>query len=230
MQRERLRDMNIGSTVIIIDRDFGRLVFRDVKGYGNLLDDAEWLLERTAQRSWGFIMRPVIHGKQIGLWIGEYTLGSNKVIREEILFGRGPASISRLLLKYSEGRVGEKEINRRLSIDTLKKALPESRIIQDFKYFTCPEGRLYSRCPGIEDICRLLREKVGSEGRLSYSQVAEIISKAGKCNDVIICPLLAPPNTLERILILDRVLRSRKIGAIEILNGGIVKVSLAGKT
>lgn len=225
MLQEGLKGIKIGGTIIVFDRDFGKLMFRDVRGYGNLLDDAEWLLERTSQRSWGFMIRPIVHEKQYGLWIGEYMPNNNKITREEILFGRGSLTMSRLLLKYEENRVSEREINRKISIETLKKILPESNIIQDFKYLVCPEERFYSKCPRLEEIYKAIKGRCGSAKRLHYSQVAEIISRADKCYDVIICPLLASPNALERVLILDKVLRSRKIGRMKITDKNVVEVS-----
>ncbi|MEM2320834.1 MAG: hypothetical protein QXS79_03000 [Candidatus Bathyarchaeia archaeon] len=189
-----------------------------------MLDDAEWLLERTPQKSWGFMIRPIIHEKQYGLWIGEY-MPNNKITREEILFGGGSSTISELLLEYEESRVGEREIDRKIDIETLRRTLPESNIIQDFKYFVCPEERFYNRCPRLEEIYKAIKERCGSAKRLHYSQVAVIISGIDKCYDVIICPLLASPNALERILIFDKILRSRKIGRMKIADRNIIEVS-----
>lgn len=224
MLQEKLKDIKVGSIIIIFDRDFGRLVFRDVRIYENLLDDAEWLLERTQQKSWGFMIRPIIQEKQYGLWIGEYMPDNSRVILEEILFSKGSSAISKLLFKYSENKVSEKEVNRRVNVDTLKKMLPESNIIRDFKYFTCPEERFYNRCPCIEEIYRVIGERYGYAPRLYYSRVAEIISSVNKCHDIIICPLQASPNALERIFVLNRILQSRRIGEIKIINRSLVKV------
>lgn len=225
MLEGKLKELSIGSVIIIFDRNFGRFIFRDVRGYGNLLDDAEWLLERTPQRSWGFMIRPIIQDGFCGLWVGEYKPDINQVIREEILFSKGSSAISKLLLKYVENKVSEKEINRRVNVDVLKRMLPESNIIQNFKYYICPEEKFYEKCPYIERIYRILGEKYGLFARLHYSQVAEIISNINKCQDVLICPLLASPNTFERILILNKVLKSRKIGEVKVVDKSTVKVS-----
>lgn len=227
MLQEKSKDIRFGDIILIIDRDLGKLVFRDFKGYGSLLDDAEWLLERTPQRSWGFMIRPVIKEKGYGLWIGEYMPGNNRVLREEMHFSRGASAISKLLLRYSENKISERAINKILNVDTLRSKLPESNIIQDFKYFICPEERLYSKCPRVEEIYRAILERSGSFSRLHYSQVAEIISRINKCNDVIICPLTAPPNAFERIFTLNKVLRSRRIGEINI-DESAIKISQQG--
>ncbi|MEM2559215.1 MAG: hypothetical protein QXF59_00235 [Candidatus Bathyarchaeia archaeon] len=228
MLNKKLKELSIGSVIIIFDRDFGRLIFRDIKGYGNLLDDTEWLLERTPQRSWGFMIRPIIQDGLYGLWIGEYTPNSNQVIREETLFGKGSSIISKLLVRYIENKVSEREINRRISIDALKKMIPESNIIRDFKYYICPEERFYGKCPLIEKIYKAIGEKYDSFTRLYCSQITEIISSVNKCHDVLICPILASPNALERIIILNKVLKNRRIGEIKINSKGSVQDTLVG--
>ncbi|MEM1514799.1 MAG: hypothetical protein QXH24_01925 [Candidatus Bathyarchaeia archaeon] len=217
MLQEKLKNIKVGSIIIIFDRDFGRLIFRNVRIYENLLDDAEWLLERTPQRSWGFMIRSIIKEKHYGLWIGEYMPDNNKVIREEMLFSKGSSVISKILLKHSENRVSDKEVDRKINIDTLKKMLPESNIIRDFKHFTCPEERFYNRCPCIEEIYKIIGERCSYAPRLYYSRVAEIIFRVNKCHDVIICPLQASPNALERIFVLTKILQSRRIGKIKVI-------------
>lgn len=225
MLKEKLRDLEIGSVVIIFDRDFGKLIFRDFRGYGTLLDDAEWLLERTQQRSWGFMLRPVIQDGRYGLWIGEYMPNNNQIIREEIIFSKGSSKISNLLMRYAEDKVGEKKINEIMEISVLKKMLPESNIIRGFKYYVCPEDWIYKRCPYVKEIYRAIGEKYGSSVKLYYSRVAEIMSSINKCDDVIICPLLASPNAFERILVLNNILRSSKVGEMKILDKSTVKIS-----
>lgn len=221
-----LKNMKLGETILVFDRDHGRIIFRGVRGYGNLLDDAEWLLERTPQRTWGFMIRSIINNGQYGLWIGEYTPSSDKVTREETIFSRGSSTLSKLLLKYDNGIISEKEINRRINdVETLRKLLPESNIIRDFQYFVCPKERLYSRCPHVGEIYEALKERYYSAGRLHYFQAAEIMSKINKCRDVIICPLTASPNALESLLLLDKVLRNRKIGCIRIVDRNNIELS-----
>ncbi|MEM1883386.1 MAG: hypothetical protein QXE14_02140 [Candidatus Bathyarchaeia archaeon] len=223
MFQEKSKGIRFSDGVLIFDRDLGKLVFRDFKGYGSLLDDAEWLLERTPQRSWGFMMRPIIKEGSYGLWIGEYEPENNRVVREEVHFSRGASTISKLLLRYAVNKISERVINKMLNVDTLRNKLPESNIIQDFKYFICPEERLYSKCPRIEEIYRAILKRSNSVSRLHYSQVAEIISRINKCNDVIICPLTAPPNAFERLFTLNKVLRSRRMGEINIYEN-VIKV------
>ncbi|MEM2272865.1 MAG: hypothetical protein QXX56_01450 [Candidatus Bathyarchaeia archaeon] len=225
MPRKKLKDLKLGSVIIIFDRDFGKLIFRDIRGYGSLLDDAEWLLERTQQRSWGFMIRPVIQNGRSGLWIGEYVPTNNQIVQEEILFSKGSSTISKLLLKYAENKVNERKINRRIDVSALKKMLPESNIIQSFKYYVCPEERFYEKCPHIKEIYKAIEEKCGSSTKLYYSRVAEIISSIDKCHDVLICPLLASPNAFERILILNNILRNKKIGKIKIIDKSVIEVS-----
>ncbi|MEM0050558.1 MAG: hypothetical protein QXW39_08525 [Candidatus Bathyarchaeia archaeon] len=225
MLKEKLRDLEISSVVIIFDRDFGKLVFRDFRGYGSLLDDAEWLLERTQQRSWGFMLRPVIQNGCYGLWIGEYMPNNNRVIREEIIFSKASSKISKLLMRYAEDKASERKIDRIMDISVLKKMLPESNIIRGFKYYICPEDWIYKRCPYAKEIYRAIEEKYGSSIKLYYSRVAEMMPSINKCDDVLICPLLASPNAFERILILNNILRSSKIGEIKVLDKNTIRIS-----
>lgn len=224
MLQENLSRLKIGGAIVLFDRDFGKFFFQDFKVYGNLLDDAEWLLERTGHRSWGFMIRPVIQDGRYGLWIGKYAPQKNQVIDEEIIFNENSSHISKILFEYANHKISEREIKKRLSVEILKKKLPESRIIQGFKYYTCPAERFYKKCRHINEIYRVLRERYGSGARVRSSQVAEIISTANLCKDVQVCPLTLSPNAFERVITLDKALRSRKIGEIRIISGDIMLI------
>lgn len=224
MIREELKNLNVGSAVVIFDRDFGSFFFQDFRGYGNLLDDAEWLLERTQQRSWGFIIRPISRDGCFGLWIGEYGPGSNRIIREEMLFDKNSSNISKNLFKYAGHEIEEEEIAKRIKIDYLKKKLSKSNIIRDFKHYICPEERFYKSCPYIEEIYRAIKKKYGTRVKISCSKISEIISSVDLCHDVVICPLTLPPNATERIINLNKALRSRGIGEIKIVDGDFAEV------
>lgn len=216
--------LKLGGVIVLFDREIGALFFQNFRGYGNLSDDAEWLLERTPQRSWGFLMRPIVHNELYGLWIGEYGPVSNRVIREERLFDENSSAISRILLKYGDGEVDEGEVYRRLTIKSLKRRLPNSKIIRDFKYYFCPRERLYRDCPHVERIYRAIKERYGVGARIHYSAVADIIFSMKPCDDIIICPLHSSPNKFESIIKLNMALRSRKIGEIKIIDRSLVEI------
>lgn len=223
-QTTDLGDLRLGGVILLFDREFGPLFFQNFKGYGNLLDDAEWLLERTPQRSWGFMIRPIIRNEFCGLWIGEYGPLSNRVVRGEMLFDRNSSGISRILLKYANNEISESEVARRLTIKSLKRMLPGSMIIRDFKYYICPMERFYKDCPHIEKIYRAVRERYGAGARIRYSIVADIIFGMKPCDDVIICPLLSSPNRFESIIRLNMALRSRRLGEIKIIERSLVEI------
>ena len=223
--QNKVESLKLGSVIILLDRDFGESFFQDFRGYGNLLDDAEWLLERTSQRSWGLMIRPITDGERHGLWIGEYAPHSNQIIREEIVFSENSSSISKLLLDYANHRISEKKLSKKLTLDALKRKLRESKIVQDFKHYTCSSERFYKKCPYIEKIYKAIKEKYGLGAKIRYSLVAEIIAGIKPCEDVIICPLLSSPNTFERIINLNRALRSRKLGEIKIIDQNMVEIT-----
>lgn len=221
--REEIGNLKLGSIIVLFDRELGTLFFQDFRGYGNLLDDAEWLLERTPQRSWGFMIRPITDGEHYILWIGEYGPHVNQVIREDIVSDKGASIISKVLFDYANRRISEGVVNKRITIESCKKLL-KSKIIQDFKYYICPRKRFYEECPHINEIYRSLKEKYGLEEKVHYSLVAEVISEIKPCDDVIICPLLFPSNSFERIINLNEVLKVRKLGEVKIIGQNMVKI------
>jgi len=223
--RDKTESLKLGSAIVLFDRDFGESFFQDFRGYGNLLDDAEWLLERTSQRSWGFMIRPVIDGERYGLWIGEYAPHNNQIVREEIIFDRSSSSISKLLFNYADHKISERKLSKKLALDTCKKKLKKSKIIQDFKHYICPIERFYKDCPHIERIYKIIKEKYGLGAKIRYSLVAEIIASIKPCEDVILCPLFSSPNTFERIISLNKALRSRKLGEIKIIDRNMVEIT-----
>ncbi|MEM2341636.1 MAG: hypothetical protein QXX94_03935 [Candidatus Bathyarchaeia archaeon] len=223
MLQEKTGNLKLGSIIVLFDREFGTLFFQDFRGYGNLLDDAEWLLERTPQRSWGFMIRPITDGERYILWIGEYGPHVNQIIREDIISDRNASFISKILFDHANRKISEKMVNKRITIEICKKLL-KSKIVQDFKYYICPRKRFYESCPHINEIYRVLKEKYSSEEKVHYSLVAEVISEIKPCNDVIICPLLFPPNSFERIINLNEVLKMRKLGEIKIIDQNMVKI------
>jgi hypothetical protein len=217
--------LRLGGAIVLFDRDYGVFFFQDFKGYSSLLDDAEWLLERTPQRSWGFMIRSVRSGERYGLWIGEYGPHSNQIVREELLFDRGSSSLSRMLFNYVNHKIDEEKIRRKVTLDLCKKSLRSSEIIQGFKYYACPIEHLYKSCPHVEMIYRRLIEKYGRGSRINYSLVADVIFSVKQCEDVLICPLLASSNAFEALINLNMVLRYRRIGEIKIVDRGMVEIS-----
>ncbi|MBS7654608.1 MAG: hypothetical protein QXR06_04300 [Candidatus Bathyarchaeia archaeon] len=212
-------------TIVLFDRDYGIFFFQDFKGYSSLIDDAEWLLERTPQRSWGFMIRPVASGERCGLWIGEYGPHVNQIIREELLFDEGSSALGRMLFDYMNHKVSERKIRRKMTLDFCKKKLCSSAIIQGFKYYACPVERFYKSCPHVERIYRSLKGKYVRGSRVHYSLVADVIFSVKQCEDILICPLLASSNAFEAIINLNRALRYRKIGEIKIADRNMVEIS-----
>lgn len=211
--------------MVLFDRDYGIFFFQDFRGYSSLIDDAEWLLERTPQRSWGFMIRPVASGERFGLWIGKYGPHLNQIIREELLFDENSSALGRMLFDYMNHKISEEKIRRKITLDFCKKNLRSSEIIQGFKYYTCHMERFYKSCPHVERIYRSLEEKYGRGSIVHYSLVADVIFSVKQCEDVLICPLLASSNAFEAIINLNRVLRYRKIGEIKIADRNMVEIS-----
>lgn len=222
---KKAESLILGSAIVIFDRDFGTLFFQDLRAYGSLADDAEWLLERTPQRSWGIMIRPVTDGERYGLWIGKYGPYSNRVICEEIIFDGGVSAISRILLDYAEHKVDERKIRRVITIDACKKKIRDSRIIQGFKHYNCPAERFYKNCPHVEETYKAIRDKYGLGAKVYYSFVLDVMSSVKQCSDVLLCPFLSRSNPFERIIILNEALRSRKLGEIKVINGNLVEIS-----
>ncbi len=224
MLRKNLEKLKLGGAIVLFDRDFGISFFQDFRGYGSLLDDGEWLLERTPQRSWGFMIRPIAESEHLGLWIGEYGPGNNQIIREEFIFDRNASAISRLLFDYAAHKIGEGKVSGKLTFEACRRKLQGSKIIQDFKHYLCPTKRFYQNCLRAEKVYEIIREKYGVGAKIHYSLVMDVIRKVKPCEDVIICPLTSSSNTFETIINLNKALRNRKIGELKIINQNVVEI------
>lgn len=222
--QEKLENLKLGSIIVLFDRDLGTLFFRDFRGYGNLLDDAEWLLERTPQRSWGFMIRPITDGKRYILWVGEYSPHINQIVREEIISDRRASVISRILFSYADHKISERSVSKKITIENCKRILLESKIIRDFKYYICPRERFYKGCTHIKEIHRAIMERYNPGTKIRYSALAEMISEIKPCNDVIICPLLSSSNPFERIIILNEALKRCRLGEIKIIDQNMMEI------
>jgi hypothetical protein len=225
--QENVERFKLGSVIVLFDRDLGTLFFRDFRGYGNLLDDAEWLLERTPQKSWGFMIRPLIEGERYVLWIGEYGPHTNQIIREEIISDRRASSISKTLFNYANREISERSISKKITIENCKRMLPGSKIIQGFKHYICPRERFYKGCSRINEIYRVIRERCNPGTKIRYSALAEAISKIKPCDDVIICPLLLSSNSFEKIIALNETLKRQGLGEIKIINRDMVEITFS---
>jgi len=215
-------DLQLMDTVILYDRDFGVSIFRNFRGYDSLLDDAEWLLERTTSKSQGFLMRVVIKDGARGLWIGEYLQGRNQIYRQELIFGDSAEEIAELFIDYAEGRIPEGDFLDKVKIDNLRRHL-KSRIIRDFKYYGCPSDRFLYECPHVNKIYIRLVRKYGRGVKVPYSLIVKEIRLEERCNDAILCPL-ADSNALERILNLNRALKTRGIGEIRFVSPDFIEI------
>jgi len=217
-----LEDLQLTDIMIMYDRDFGISIFQNFRGYDSLLDDAEWLLERTHCRSRGFLIRVVMKGPKTGLWIGEYLYGKKGIVRQELIFQGYVGNISKAILDYASGRISENNLLRRIRIENLREL--KSKIIRDFKYYYCPSNRFFYECSYVNEIYSRLVEKYGRENQIPYSLLAREIEKIEPCRDVIICPLVAS-NIFERILNLNRALKTRKIGEIKFVTPDFVEIT-----
>ena len=157
--------------IILFDRDLGLSIYQNFRGYNNLLDDAEWLLERTSKKSWGFLIRPVSNGKQDGIWIGEYTYNGNNIVREELIFDNDTSEISRVMMNLANSRIDEEKFVKNLSIDLLRNKI-DSKIIRDFKYYLCPIEKFYYSCPHILKIYKNLKQKFSEKNKILYTNVS----------------------------------------------------------
>ncbi|MEM2111563.1 MAG: hypothetical protein QXX08_06765 [Candidatus Bathyarchaeia archaeon] len=216
------RNLKLNDTIILFDRDLGISIFQNFRGYDNLIDDAEWLLERTPQKSRGFLIRPVNNDGRDGIWIGEYSYNSNKITRQDILFDRNASLLNKQISDYSAHKIAEKKMIKKLAIDVLKKKL-KSEIVQNFKYYICPVDRFYYSCAHINKIYEALMRKYGRGKKILYSTVAEEIANTKPCEDVIVCPLLTP-NTFERILNLKKAFKARKLGETLFISSDTMKI------
>ncbi|MCX8171927.1 MAG: hypothetical protein N3E47_08255, partial [Candidatus Bathyarchaeota archaeon] len=134
-------------------------------------------------------------------------------------------AIGRLLFDYAEHRVEERKIRRIVTIDTCKKKIRGSSIIQSFKHYTCTTKRFYEYCPHVEETYRAIRDRYGLGAKVHYSLILDVISNVKQCDDVLICPFLSRPNPIERIIVLNEALRSRKLGEIKIIDGNLVQIT-----
>jgi len=215
-------DLRLMDTVILYDRDFGVSIFRNFRGYDSLLDDAEWLLERTTNKSQGFLMRVVVKDGVRGLWIGEYLQGRNQICRQELIFGDSAEEIANLFIDYAEGRVSEGDFLDEVKIDNLRRRL-KSRIIRDFRYYGCPSDRFLYECPHVDEIYIRLVRKYCRGVKIPYSLIVKEIRLEERCDDAILCPLAAS-NALERILNFNRALKTRGIGEIKFVSPDFVEI------
>jgi len=216
-------DLKLKDTIILFDRDLGLSIFQNFRGYNNLIDDAEWLLERTPQKSKGFIIRPVSKSEREGIWIGEYSRIDSQIKRQDLIFDSDAYLLNKIISDYAHHKITEKKLIEKIAIDTLKKKL-KSRIVQDFKYYTCPTDRFYHSCVHVKKIYEELMRKYGKSRKIPYSLVAEEIMKTKPCEDVIVCPLMVP-NLFERVLNLNKALKSRGLGEIKFLSPEIVEIN-----
>jgi len=217
------KELTLKDTMILYDRDIGISVYPNIRSYDNLTDDAEWLLERTPQKSRGFIIRPITKNKQEGIWIGEYNHNSNQINRQDLLFTKEATKLGKTITDHSHRKTTERRLMKEIEINQLKNQL-ESRIIQDFKYYTCPTERFYQTCTHIERVYTELTRKHGKGNRIPYTLVAQEIAKTKPCQDVIVCPLMTP-NLFERVLNLDKALKSRKLGEIRFITSDIMEIA-----
>ncbi|MCS7120307.1 MAG: hypothetical protein RMJ07_04515 [Nitrososphaerota archaeon] len=215
-------DLTLQDIVVMYDRDLGPFIFKDFRSYNSLLDDAEWLLERSHQRSRGFIIRPVRQGSRDGLWIGEYDHGASRISRQELIFDEGASELSRIMVLYANRRVSEKRLFNAISVEMLRAKL-KSEIIKDFKYYHCPTDRFFEKCVSAEKVYAELLKKYGKGKKIPYAKVAEEIWRAKRCEDVVVCPLMTS-NMFESVLNINKVLKSRKIGEIKFITPGLVEL------
>ena len=154
------RELQLTDIVILYDRDFGVSIFQNFRGYDSLLDDAEWLLERTPQKSRGFLMRVVVKNGRRGIWIGEYTQWKKQIGRQDFIFDESADSFSEIISDYANRKISEASFLEKIKIENLRRHL-KSRIIQDFKYYYCPSYRYLHECPYIDKTYLKLTEKYG---------------------------------------------------------------------
>ncbi len=206
-------NIELSDIAILFDRDLGVLIFQNCRGYNSLMDDAEWLVERTPQKSRGFIIRPIHKKKSSGLWIGEYNHRDNQVHRQEMLFDSGASTLYKMIKNYAAHKISEKKVIKKLRLEDLRKTL-KSKIINDFKYYVCPPDRFYYSCIEAEKIFDTLVKKYGKNKKIHYSEISKEIENVKPCKDIIVC-LLKVPNLLERIHNLNHAFKIRKIGEIK---------------
>lgn len=217
------KGLELKDTIIVFDRDSGPSVFQNFRGYDDLADDAEWLLERFPRKSKGFLIRPISKEGQDGVWLGEYDYNGNQINRQEMLFDSCAAVLSRLISDYAAHRIAEKDVMKRVAISRLKKTM-KSRIIQDFKYYICPVDRAHYSCPHVPRVYEALVRKYGKNTKIPYSLVAKELEATKPCGEVIVCPLMVP-NSFERVLNLNKALKSRQLGEIRLISSDMVEIA-----
>jgi len=183
----------LSCTAILFDRDCLISIFNNLRAFNNLTTDAEWVLERSSKTS-GFIVRPIGNVDEEGLWIGEYR--KNTITREERFYDEDVKTIRKIV----EGCKDEEDVKKKLGIDILKEKL-KSEIVQDFRYFWCPEEKGILKCPNVEVIRDSLRnESENSKGVIRCFEVVDAISKHNSCPYTnMYCPL-KDPNEYNRVL------------------------------
>jgi len=216
------KNLELKDTLILFDRDLGVSIFQNFKGYNDLVDDAEWLLERTSQKSRGFILRPVRKNGHDGLWVGEYDFRGNQINRQESLFDPEASNLYTAIKNYALRKVSEKRLIDKLDIENLRKTL-KSSIVGDFRFYACPSERFYHSCVQVDRIYAELVKKYGKGVKVHYFEVAKEIEKANPCDDVVVCPLMTP-NLFERVLNLNNALRIRKLGEIRFTGSDNVEI------
>jgi len=216
-------ELQLTDTVILYDRDFGISIFQNFRGYDSLLDDAEWLLERTSRKSRGFLMRIVIKEGKKGIWIGEYDQGKKQIGRQDFIFGDSAEAVGKIILDYVNRKISEESLIEKIKIEKLRRHL-NSRIIRDFKHYYCPSYRFLYECPYIEKMYSKLIKKYGRNEKIPYSLLAEETEKIERCRDVIVCPLSAP-NLFERILNLNKAFKTRKLGEIRFVAPDFIEIT-----
>jgi hypothetical protein len=216
------KNLELKDTMILFDRDLGVSIFQNFKGYNDLVDDAEWLLERTSQKSRGFILRPVRKDGRDGLWIGEYDFRGNQINRQESLFDPEASTLCTAIKNFALRKVSEKRLLEKLSIENLRKTL-KSNIVRGFRFYACPFERFYRSCVQVDRIYAELVMKYGKGVKVHYFKIAKEIEKANPCEDVVVCPLMTP-NLFERVLNLNNALRIRKLGEIKFTGSDNVEI------
>ena len=206
--------------LIVFDRNLGVSVFKNLRGYDDPIDDAEWLLERNPM-SQGFIIRPVSDGYRDGLWIGAYRQGLSRIVRHEVLYDEGAREIADLIKRYHYGEVGEREFMGRMNIEFIKGRI-DSPIVHEFRYGRCPQDHYYYVCGEVDRVYNVLLERFGGR-RIPLSCMADLVLEENKCSNATLCPLKVS-NAFERIYNLNRALKIRRKGEIIFNDDGTVEV------
>ena len=118
------RELDLKATIVVCDRDFGISIYPNFHGYDNLTDDAEWLLERTPQKSRGFIIRPITTNNQEGIWVGEYNQHS-QISRQDFLFCEQAHNLSKTITDYFQRKITDEKLIEKIDSGHLKKRLSQ---------------------------------------------------------------------------------------------------------